>query len=282
MLPKASAFPVSLQNGQHFNPLMKFAIVNETKKTPTPKESGHCPFCRSEVISKCGSLRLWHWAHKKELQCDPWWENETEWHRNWKNQFPVNYQEQIHYDENGEKHIADVKTDKGWVLEFQYSFIKSEERISRNDFYKKLVWIVNGTRRKRDKTQFLKLIEEDLFISSAPKIQRVYLDDCALLREWSDTSSPVFFDFGEDNLWCLIPPSKAPWGAVMELPRSLFISMHTQDKSPEEDFEDFLHRLKTIVSSYWNQRQSQSEDYSHSIFPPRYLAYRKRKFKGRM
>lgn len=260
---------------------MKFALINGTKIAPSPGEMGLCPFCGAKVISKCGPLRLWHWAHKNELECDPWWEKETEWHRAWKDKFPEYCQERIAYDEKGEKHIADVKTNEGLVLEFQHSFIKSEERISRNNFYKKLVWVVNGTRRKRDKTQFFKLIEENLVISSEPKIQRVYLDDCALLRDWSDCPCPVFFDFGEDNLWCLIPPCEGPWGAVIEVPRSLFINMHNQNDSLEEDFDGFMNSLKTIVSNYRTRDLSQSENYSHSIFPPRYLAYRKRKFKRR-
>jgi competence protein CoiA len=46
------------------------------------------------MIARCGSQRIHHWAHKnKSEQCDHWWENETEWHRNWKASFPVDWQE---------------------------------------------------------------------------------------------------------------------------------------------------------------------------------------------
>lgn len=47
-------------------------------------------------------------------------------------------------EESGEKHIADVKTDSGWVLEFQHSNINPKERLSRNSFYPKLVWVVDA------------------------------------------------------------------------------------------------------------------------------------------
>jgi len=60
----------------------------------------------------------------------------------------------VHFDEKGEKHIADVKTKNGWVLEFQHSYIKPEERNYRNAFYSKLVWIIDGLRRKTDRIQF--------------------------------------------------------------------------------------------------------------------------------
>jgi hypothetical protein len=111
------------------------------------------------MVAKCGEERIWHWAHQGTRTCDSWWEPETEWHRAWKGKFPIAWQEVIHPAENGEKHIADVKTDHGWVIEFQYSFIKPDERRSRNAFYPKLVWVVNGTRRKRDRAQFLRACE---------------------------------------------------------------------------------------------------------------------------
>ena len=55
----------------------------------------------------------------------------------WKNYFPESWQEIIKYDQTtGEKHIADVCTEKGFTLEFQHSAIKPEERQSRENFYK--------------------------------------------------------------------------------------------------------------------------------------------------
>jgi hypothetical protein len=67
------------------------------------------------MIAKCGQIRVWHWAHRAIRTCDPWWEPETKWHRDWKNQFPEDWQERIHKSEAGERHIADVKTDFGVV-----------------------------------------------------------------------------------------------------------------------------------------------------------------------
>ena len=140
-----------------------------------------------------------HWAHLRKRNCDTWWENETEWHRNWKNRFPSDWQEIICKAENGEKHIADVKTAQGWVLEFQHSYLNPEERKARDDFYDQLVWIVDGTRRKRDKKQFLEALEKATCISSnpSPQILRISVDECKVLKEWSDCRAPVIFDFGE-------------------------------------------------------------------------------------
>lgn len=121
------------------NPV-RFALVDGVRLEPQPKQRGCCPLCGAEMVAKCGRVKVWHWAHKGRLECDPWYE-ETEWHRSWKDKFPLEWQEKIAYDEaTGEKHIADVRTPSGLVIEFQHSVISSEEVIAREAFYKNMVW----------------------------------------------------------------------------------------------------------------------------------------------
>ena len=98
------------------------------------------------MIAKCGSIVSWHWAHAARPRCDAWWENETDWHRDWKKLFPQNQQEVIHFAADGEKHIADVKTDAGLVVELQNSPISLAELQSREAFYDNMIWIVNAQR----------------------------------------------------------------------------------------------------------------------------------------
>ena len=192
---------------------MKFALIGSKKEEATKGAAGLCQFCNSELIAKCGEIKIHHWAHKSKHNCDPWWENEGEWHRAWKNKFPTKWQEIIHHDENGEKHIADIKTDTDLVVEFQHSFLKPEERRSRNAFYTKLVWVVDGLKRKTDKSQFQKILkEESTAVNGKPYITHVrFPEECRLLKEWSNDTSIVFFDFKETNfsnqeiLWLLYP-----------------------------------------------------------------------------
>ena len=126
---------------------MKYSIVDGLKVEAKPQLKGTCNYCGAEMIAKCGRHKIWHWAHKSRADCDSWWESEGEWHRNWKNHFPFDWQEIIHIDEStGEKHIADVKNPYGLVIEFQNSNIKPEEKESREDFYKEMIWVVNGNR----------------------------------------------------------------------------------------------------------------------------------------
>jgi competence protein CoiA len=182
---------------------MKFALSNNERIEPTKGAKGLCPCCGSELVARCGEIKVHHWAHKKKCD-DHWWENETEWHRNWKNQFPKEWQEIIQRDESGEKHIADVKTSSGWTIEFQHSPISKEERDSRDYFYNKLIWIVDGTRRKTDIGQFENQISSASNISNEPFILRVFdeetLDRFRLNQEWGSSKSLVLFDFGKSEV----------------------------------------------------------------------------------
>lgn len=184
---------------------MKYALVNNERQEPEPGLKGKCQCCDGPVVSKCGNVKVWHWAHKTKLECDLWWE-ETDWHRAWKEQFPKEWQEVIHKAENGEKHIADVKCNQGYVIEFQHSPIKSEERQAREFFYKKMIWIVDGMRRLKDKDKFYQYSEP----VNGNNNLRILLDcfnKCNLLRDWIDSNTTVLFDFGDNLLWVLLPRS---------------------------------------------------------------------------
>lgn len=129
--------------------MMQYANVNGIKSPPSPSLKGICNCCGSEVIAKCGSINLWHWAHKDLENCDSWWEKETPWNRHWKNYFPKENQEIVHFDKKTkEKHIADVKTNNEVVIEFQNSPMNIEELKSRESFYGNMIWIINGSKFK--------------------------------------------------------------------------------------------------------------------------------------
>lgn len=101
---------------------MQFALVNGVRSPAQPKTIGSCQFCGSNMVAKCGRKAMWHWAHAPQRNCDPWWENETPWHRKWKSYFPEHWRERVHEDPGtSEKHIADVVTDASRVFEFQNS-----------------------------------------------------------------------------------------------------------------------------------------------------------------
>ena len=118
---------------------MIWALNNNKKISAKPKQKATCPLCNSQLIPKCGSIKIWHWSHKNNKDCDDWHETESEWHKSWKNKFLKAQQEFVMG-----KHRADIRTSKRWVIELQNSSISSDEIIERENYYKKMVWLLNG------------------------------------------------------------------------------------------------------------------------------------------
>jgi competence protein CoiA len=201
---------------------MRFALAEGVRSEARPKQHGCCPLCGPEMIPKCGRVKVWHWAHKGRLECDPWYE-ETEWHRLWKNRFPLEWQEQIAYDpESGEKHIADVRTPSDLVIEFQHSVISPQEVAAREAFYKKMIWIVDGDRGSLDPQYFSMGLHGP--ISRDPLAYGVeFWGRSRLLPNWSAVAAPVYLDFGESVVWRLIS-FQAPRNAiVLMIPKDGFV-----------------------------------------------------------
>lgn len=230
---------------------MKFSMVDGERREAEKGLSGLCIGCGKQMIAKCGEVKVKHWAHRTTCECDHWWENETDWHRDWKNQFPVEFQEVRHKDEKGEWHIADVKTSLSWVLEFQNSPICPKERDSRNTFYRTIVWIVNGTRLKRDKKQFLSALESGVRVSDQLNAIKVFSSDSPIVERWAGCRAPVFFDFGADTpLWCLYPTDSPNWCFVAPLPRESLIAQHQGGELQLRSFLEFMQTFGRVSASY--------------------------------
>ena len=189
---------------------MKFAVVGGERREARPGLLAECPVCGDAMIAKCGEHRVHHWAHRAIRSCDHWWETETEWHRAWKNHFPEDCQEKIHQSQDGEKHIADVKTDRGVVLEFRHSFLCRDERESRETFYQEMVWVVDGLRRGRDRSRFFASLVRASIVKLKPLTYTLSSNEGALLRDWADSRWPVFLDFGDNG-----EPGEPFGGAVL-------------------------------------------------------------------
>ena len=131
---------------------MKYALRNNERITAKPNLIAKCICCGEEVRPYCGKVITHHWKHIKADRCDSWQENETKWHREWKNKFEKKNQEVIRYNsENGEKHIADIHFHNiNLTIEFQHSPIKIDEIKSRESFYKKLIWVIDLTPYKKN------------------------------------------------------------------------------------------------------------------------------------
>ncbi|WP_196140728.1 competence protein CoiA [Aliikangiella sp. G2MR2-5] len=178
---------------------MRFALLEGDRVEASPKLRATCPGCGAEVIAKCGKHVSWHWSHLSRELCDPWWETESEWHRNWKNRFPITWQEvRCQNTRTGEWHIADVKTPSGLVIEFQRSSIHPDEIQLREDFHRSLIWIVDGCKNDFDRFNFSNML-------SRPNEDGIahfnWFGRSTLFKRWH-TTKPVFIDFGpEHGFW---------------------------------------------------------------------------------
>lgn len=235
---------------------MRYSLVDGERREAEKGLLGKCIGCERPMIPKCGPFKVRHWAHKSQCECDHWWEPETEWHRKWKGLFPPEWQEIRHKADNGEWHIADVKTAQGWILEFQNSPITAEERDARVAFYRRIVWIVNGNRFKRDSDQFFKSVEEGIKICLNPQVIKVFSSEASIFRKWSSCRVPVFFDFGEDYpLWCLHPAKIDHWCFVAPIGREKFLECHRGGDEQEQRFVGLLQVFNRVMTNYALQIQ---------------------------
>jgi hypothetical protein len=223
---------------------MRYAYVNGIKREAEPKLHGICPVCGKEVIARCPKEKVNHWMHKPNSECDKWWEAETAWHRMWKDYFPKEWQEVVmHDEETGEKHIADVRTENGITIEFQHSFMKEEERISREKFYDNLLWVVDGTRLASDLERFkfatIKKFNNDFAYTSNP--ERVFP------KNWLNSDVPVFFDFCahniDHNLFCLMPGRVDGKAAIYITSKTKFLAQLKVGKVFDADPKEYVKVL---------------------------------------
>lgn len=168
------------------------------KVRASPKEIAICPLCEQEVIAKCGNIKVWHWSHKQDFECDTFGEPETEWHKEWKDYFPKECQEVVleHpvFSEDGcsfpKKHRADVYTLDEEVIELQNSPITPEQIIEREEFYDNMVWIING----KNLCGGMNLRIKDGYLTFRWKHPS---------QSWWYAKKNIYIDFGLENLFLI-------------------------------------------------------------------------------
>lgn len=264
---------------------MKFALVNNIKVEATKGVRGICPNCGSELIAKCGKVKVNHWSHKSIKNCDRWWESETEWHRSWKNNFPKDWQEISMLDQKtGEKHIADVNTDNNLVIEFQHSFINEEERVSREAFYGNMIWVVDGTRLKRDYPRFLKGINNLRKINRQNWYLVDFPEEC-FPSTWLNSTVPVIFDFKgiqsieeqtdlRNNLYCIRPKEKAGETVLVVFPYELFIRNTISGAWFNKQKEEIKHPIKKPTQNL-KLKRNRTQAYFYDPKRKRYVRKRR-------
>lgn len=125
------------------------ALVEGRLARATPGARGVCPLCTQNVYARVPEHAIRHWAHfpladGEERACDNHEPGEmTEWHLNWQHQRTD--LECIEVVGPDRQHIADTINADGQVIEFQHSAIKPEKVASRERYWGRGAWVIDGT-----------------------------------------------------------------------------------------------------------------------------------------
>ena len=232
---------------------MKYARVDGKLRAAETGLRGECVGCDGTMIGNHGEIKRPYWRHESKKHCDPWWENETEWHRNWKNCFRDDWQEIRHEAPDGEVHIADVKTGVGWTIEFQHSKLDPDEQRSREEFYDSLIWVVDGKRLKRDEGYFFGAWGNARVLSGMGT-RCVRPGKGSLWRAWTGSPAHVFFDFGDEELlWWLWPGSDDTRAYVRPTTRGEFIrALKHVDKYGPSRFDSLVKHFTSQIAKFAN------------------------------
>jgi hypothetical protein len=185
-------------------------MYDKDRKTATPKAVGVCSCCGSELVPKCGRVKVWHWAHKNLLECDEWYEMSA-WHLGWQNMVCEECREVV-----VGCHRADIKLKSGLIVELQHSSLSIDDIEEREEYYGNMIWLFDGS-GFYDKMEFrFKQPEHgDEYVTWTWKRPRAYIVEC---------TKPVYIDF---------PPNEDyPKGIILEVKK--FRSWDDEEGKPKK------------------------------------------------
>lgn len=205
---------------------MLYAIGSKGEKIRAARGvAGCCPSCGEGLIAKCGDIKIHHWAHKADGECDDWSEPESDWHLYWKSLVPPAHCEVVIQRESI-RHRADIVTTTGKVIELQHSQISPQEIAEREKFYRNMVWLfdvqeccINGSARDgRARLMFTFKGDYHKFRWKHAR-QHIGLTDYKKIPVYLDTGAPVETARGERpglaifrlKDWRVGPPTRG-WG----------------------------------------------------------------------
>jgi hypothetical protein len=212
---------------------MLFAKLNNEKIEPIPNANAECPLCGEKVLSKCGEIKVWHWAHINGKSCDSWYEPETHWHRNWKLTFG---KENIEIKKIKEDcwHVADIFTNEEVVIELQNSPIQKNIIRKREEFYgERMIWLINGIKFKENfyikdsenRINFWSTIHDNCKNREGKKIFKWNYPR----KSWEDSKRNIFIDFHDESLFWIKKGIGTKNGEGKFVSKQVFISKYGGD-----------------------------------------------------
>ena len=123
-----------------------------------------------------------------------------------------------------------------------------------------LIWVADGTRRKRDIEQFGHAWQDGIPVGGNPNLRKTFSDSCLLLREWADSASPIFFDLGQAQvLWWVLARGVNESAYLAPYSRAKFIESHCNGgaEMAGREFDEFVSEIPKLVANYesWTATQ---------------------------
>jgi len=170
---------------------MMYAITEDgTRIEATPNRQALCPGCRAPVIAKCGDIYVEHWAHKSGSECDPWHEPETPWRTGWKKQFSPSCREVVISEHRADIFALNRHSSLLRVIELQHSPIDCEEIAARENFYREMVWVIDGIGFK-DNFEFGRETKTNGGATVEAPFRWKWFR-----KSWAGSKKPLYLDFG--------------------------------------------------------------------------------------
>src|ERR1035437_4900517 len=182
-----------------------------------PNQHALCPGCRAPVLSKCGAINVWHWAHASGKECDPWYEPETQWHINWKMQFEESCREVVMGEHRADIFALDKYSTFPYVVELQHSPLEFTEIVERERFYGLMVWIVDGLGFKNHFEFGCEIKTNGGATVEAPFRRKWFR------KSWAGSSKALYLDLG-DCLWLVTGMNADGTGTVRSLTYHEFLA----------------------------------------------------------
>jgi Competence protein CoiA-like family len=217
---------------------MLYAKVAGEKLSASPGQRANCPHCGAQVIAKCGSINIWHWAHQTDCACEH--EPETEWHLTWKARFPKDCVEVAIGANRADVYLG------AFAVEFQHSPISPEQIQERQNAYGHVIWVFDCAKRHIElrPKQIGTRISESGYDKALRWAQETDLDDPEAYAEnadWEDEQEPIYEDPAKSNYRTF----RWKW------PQR---SLEAIDLEAHRLFFDFGSQLFQVKKIYWNDR----------------------------
>ncbi len=173
---------------------MLLAKLDDILISAEPNTRAICPHCNQIVISKCGDVNVWHWAHLEKCIFET--EGETAWHFLWK-QISISFGLQTEF--GFYRHITDAADHKNKICyEFQYSPISRLEIIDRVIHYKSngyiTKWIFDYKQKYIDDQLLLTFVDNNVVKFQQKWAKRTIID---VFEGKSILYGIIYFDVGD-------------------------------------------------------------------------------------